>query len=181
MSNPPTGPSTNPVPPIPPNPPVSSNLLNNPPNPLNPANPIDLITMIQNMLQTMIVNQPGGPRQPSTFNNINMIKFSDPNQFTRRSQDVDSFIKTIENQILGSPRTFTADFQMTAYFVSWLGSRMPEKWYLGIQESQPNLLHNYAAFVEAFTKHFGDPDLVETAHRDLAALWQTGSASTYIT
>ena len=70
---------------------------------------------------------------------------------------------------------------MTTYFASWLSSGTLEKWYLGIQESQPNLLHDYTAFVEAFTKHFSDPNLVETAHQELAALWQTGPASTYVT
>ena len=179
MGNPPTGPSTNPptssVTPAPAarNPPIL-------PNPPASANVIDLVVMIQNMLQTMIANQLGGPSQPSTFNNINMIKFSNLNWFTGRSQDVDSFVKTIDNWILGSPGTFMADFQMTAYFMSWLGPRMPEKWYLGIWESQPNLLHDYAKFIEAFTKHFRDPDLVETAHWELATLWQTGSASTYV-
>ena len=33
---------------------------------------------------------------------------------------------------------------------------------------------------QAFSNHFGDPDLVETAHRQLRALRQTGSASTYV-
>ena len=69
---------------------------------------------------------------------------------------------------------------MTAYFVSWLGPGMPEKWYLGIWESQPNLLHDYAAFIEAFTKHFSDPDL-EMAHWELATLSQTSPTSTYVT
>ena len=78
MGNPPASPSTNPPtgpvapPPVTRNPPI-------PPNPPAPENAVDLVTLIQNMLQTIIANQPGGPRQPSTFNNINMIKFSDPN------------------------------------------------------------------------------------------------------
>ena len=72
------------------------------------------------------------------------------------------------------------DFQMVTYFASWLGSGILEKWFLDVQESQPSLLHDYLAFVQAFTNHFGDPDLVETAHQQLAALQQTGSASTYV-
>src|SRR5260370_33999866 len=115
MGNPPAGPSTNPPagsvtpPPATRNPPIPPN----PPNPPNPVNAIDLVMLIQNMLQTVIANQPGGPRQPSTFNNINMVKFSALNQFTGKSQDIESFVKTIENHILGSPGTFTVDFQMT--------------------------------------------------------------------
>ena len=69
---------------------------------------------------------------------------------------------------------------MTNYFTSWLGSGMPEKWYIGIQETQPNLLHDYNSFMSAFVKHFGDPNQVEMAHWELAALQQTGSASTYV-
>ncbi len=72
------------------------------------------------------------------------------------------------------------DFQMVTYFASWLGSGILEKWFLDVQESQPSLLHDYLAFVQAFTNHFGDPDLVETAHWQLATLWQTSSASTYV-
>src|SRR5260370_37509183 len=113
LGSPPAGP----VPPAIGNPRIPPN----PSNPPPPANAIDLLALIQNMLQTVIANQPGGPRQPSTFNNINMIKFSDPNRFTGKSQDVESFVKTIDNCIFGSPGTFTADFQMTAYFASWLG------------------------------------------------------------
>ena len=35
--------------------------------------------------------------QPTSFNNINMIKFSDPNKFTGKSQDVDSYVETSES------------------------------------------------------------------------------------
>src|SRR5258708_30288267 len=69
---------------------------------------------------------------------------------------------------------------MVSYFVSWLGPGVPEKWYFGIRESQPHLLNDYDAFVKEFVGHFGDPDTVETAQRQLAALKQIGSASTYV-
>ena len=109
-------------------------------------------------------------RQPMSFNNINMIKFSDPNKFTGKSQDVDSYVKTIESQISSAPGTFASNFQMTTNFASWLGSRILEKWYQGICESQPDILHDYPNFIEAFKNHFGDPDLIETAHWQLRAL-----------
>ena len=50
----------------------------------------------------------------------------------------------------------------------------------GIREFQCTILHDYPAFVQAFSNHFGDPNLVETAHCQLRALWQTGLASTYV-
>jgi len=134
----------------------------------------------QAQLQTLLMNQAHAPRQPASFNNMNMIKFSDPTWFSGKSKDVDSFVKTIQSRISSSPGTLVTDFQMVTHFASWLGSSVPEKWFLGVRESQPGLLHDYPAFVQAFTNHFGDPDLVETAHRQQAALRQTGSASTYV-
>ncbi len=151
-----------------------------------PTDPADWIVLLQNMaanqaqLQALLMNQANAPRQLASFNNMNMIKFSDPTQFSSKSKDVDSFVKTIQSRISSSPGTLVTDFQMVTYFASWLGSSILEKWFLGVQESQPSLLHDYLAFVQAFTNHFGDPDLVETAHRQLAVLWQTGSASTYV-
>src|SRR5258708_21787324 len=152
-----------------------------------PTDPADWIALLQNMvanqaqLQTLLMNQANAPRQLASFNNMNMIKFSDPTQFSGKSKDVDSFVKTIQSQISSSPGTLVTDFQMVNYFASWLGSGVPEKWFLGVQESQPGLLHDYPAFVQAFTNHFGDPDLVETTHWQLAVLRQTSSASTYVT
>ena len=151
-----------------------------------PTDPADWIALLQNMaanqaqLQALLMNQANAPWQPASFNNMNMIKFSDPTQFSGKSKDVDSFVKTIQSRISSSPGTLVTDFQMVTYFASWLGSGVPEKWFLGVRESQPGLLHDYPAFVQAFTNHFGDPDLVETAHQQLATLWQTGSASTYV-
>src|SRR5260221_9068583 len=154
-----------------------------PPMPMDPAN---WIALLQNMaanqaqLQALLVNQANAPWQPASFNNMNMIKFSNPTQFSGKSKDVDSFVKTIQSRISSSPGMLVTNFQMVTYFASWLGSSIPEKWFLGVQESHPGLLHDYPAFVQAFTNHFGDPDLVETAHWQLAALQQTGSASTYV-
>ncbi len=151
-----------------------------------PTDPADWIALLQNMvanqaqLQALLVNQANAPWQLASFNNMNMIKFSDPTQFSGKLKDVDSFVKTIQSQISSSLGMLVTDFQMVTYFASWLGSSIPEKWFLGVWESQPSLLHDYPAFVQAFTNHFGDPDLVETAHWQLAALWQTGSASTYV-
>src|SRR5260221_12910866 len=142
-----------------------------------PTDPADWMALLQNMA----ANQANTPQQPASFNNMNMIKFSNPTQFSSKLKDVNSFVKTIQSQISSSPGTLVTDFQMVTYFASWLGSGVPEKWFLGVQESQPGLLHDYPAFVQAFTNHFGDPDLVETTHWQLAVLRQTSSASTYVT
>ena len=91
---------------------------------------VNLITMIQNMLQTVLANCPPAlPVPPAPIMPNNMVKFSDLNRFTGRPQDIDSFVRTIEFQILSAQGTglFTADFQMTAYFMSWLGPGVPEK------------------------------------------------------
>ena len=73
-----------------------------------------------------------------------------------------------------------SDFQMITYFSSWFRSGIPEKLYQGVQESKPEIMHDYPTFVQAFYNHFGDPALVETAHCQLWAVQQTSSTSTYV-
>ena len=50
-------------------------------------------------------------QQPTAFNNVNMIKFSNPNTFTGKSQYVDSYVKTIESHISSIPETFAMIFK----------------------------------------------------------------------
>ena len=66
-----------------------------------PPMPTDLahwMALLQNMaanqaqLQALLVNQANAPRQPASFNNMNMIKFSDPTWFSGKLKDVNSFI-----------------------------------------------------------------------------------------
>src|SRR5258707_12359306 len=114
-----------------------------------PTDPADWIALLQNMvanqaqLQALLVNQANAPWQLASFNNMNMIKFSDPTQFSGKLKDVDSFVKTIQSQISSSLGMLVTDFQMVTYFASWLGSSILEKWFLGVRESQPGLLHDY--------------------------------------
>ena len=91
-----------------------------PPNLPMPADNAKWISLLRMIAQS---------QQPTSFNNINMVKFSNLNKFTGKSQDVDSYVKTIESHISAALGTFTNDFQMTTYFASWLGSGIPEKWY----------------------------------------------------
>ncbi len=125
-----------------------------PPMPMDPANWMALLqNMVANQaqLQTLLMNQANAPQQLASFNNMNMIKFSNPTQFSSKLKDVNSFVKTIQSWISSSLGMLVTDFQMVTYFASWLGSSIPEKWFLGVQESQPGLLHDYPAFVQAFT------------------------------
>ena len=104
-----------------------------PPMPTDPAN---WIALLQNMaanqaqLQALLMNQANAPQQLASFNNMNMIKFSDPTWFSGKLKDVDSFVKTIQSWISSSLGMLVTDFQMVTYFASWLGSCIPEKWFL---------------------------------------------------
>ena len=48
----------------------------------------------QQQIQDLISNSQRNTRSPATFNNL--LKFSDPNKFTGRPREVDSFVKSIE-------------------------------------------------------------------------------------
>jgi len=94
----------------------------------------------------------------------NMVKFSDPPRFSSKPKDVDAYVKTIQSRIDNAAEMFPNDSLKTSFFGCWLGAGVPEKWYHAVRESQPYLLNNYPAFIQAFIGHFGDPDSVETAH-----------------
>ncbi len=106
-----------------------------PPMPVDPA---DWIALLQNMvanqaqLQILLMNQANAPWQLASFNNMNMIKFSNPTQFSGKLKDVNSFVKTIQSRISSSPGMLVTNFQMVTYFASWLGSGVLEKWFLGV-------------------------------------------------
>src|SRR5260370_27314059 len=150
------------------------------PNPIFPgpipdnANAPQWITLFQNMLNHMVNQAPA----PHTVQN--MIKFSDPPRFMGKSRDVDAYIKNIQSWINNASDIFPNNSLKVSFFGSWLGPGVPEKWFHGVRESQPELMNDYTTFVQAFTNHFGDPDSVKTAHRQLGSLRQTGSASMYI-
>ena len=159
--------------------------------PSPPSNSSEWLTLLQTMvanqtqlqnqqalLQELITNQQHKSQPATTLNNL--LKFSDPAKFSGRPKDVNSFVQTIQAQIESAPDDSLTDFQMISYFASWLSPGVPEKWYNGIRESQPHLMEDYQAFVKAFIGHFGDLDSIESAHRRLATLKQTGSASVYI-
>ncbi len=170
-----------------PDPPTTSTLPNPSPNPSTSfapqgnapewANLLQMMINSQNQFQTqlqaqlqaqqtqlheLVTNSPRNSWLTARFQNL--IKFSDLTKFSRKSREVKAFVKTIETRIANAQDALDDDFQMVSYFVSWLGPRVPEKWYFGIRESQPHLLNNnYDAFVKEFVGHFGDPDTVETA------------------
>src|SRR5260370_25723732 len=150
------------------------------PNPVFPGpipdnvNAPQWIMLFQNMLNHMANQAPA----PHTVQN--MIKFSDLPRFMGKSRDVDAYVKNIQSQIDNASDIFPNNSLKVSFFGLWLGPGVPEKWFHGVCESQPELMNDYTAFVQAFTNHFGNPDSVETAHRQLASLRQTGSALTYI-
>ena len=109
-----------------------------------------------------------------------MVKFLDLPWFSGKPKDVNAYIKTIQYCIDNDAEMFLNNSLKTSCLRCWLGAGVPEKWYPAVCESQPYLLHNYPAFIQAFIGHFGDPDSVKTAHQQLGALRQVGSASAYV-
>src|SRR5260370_37265932 len=115
---------------------------------------------------------------PHSFQN--MIKFSDLHKFMGKSRDVDAYVKNIQSWIDNARDIFPNESLNISCFGLWLGPRVLEKWFHGVCKSQPELMNDYTAFVQAFTNHFGDLDSVETAHQQLGSLRQTRLALTYV-
>ena len=137
-----------------------------------PANTPEWITLfcqMLNQMQTIVANQPALAPCPMPVLQ-NMVKFSDPPQFSSKPKDVDAYVKTIQSCINNATKMFLNDSLKTSFFGCWLSAGVPEKWYHAVCKSQPYLLNNYPTFVQAFIGHFGDPDSIKTAHQQLGAL-----------
>src|SRR5260370_42668384 len=119
------------------------------------------ITLFQIIMNHMANQAPTLALHPSQ----NMIKFSDLPKFSGKSRDIDAYIKTIQSQIDNASDMFLNNSLKTSFFGLWLGPGVPEKWFHGVCKSQPELINNYPAFIQAFTDHFSDPDSVKTAHQ----------------
>src|SRR6266478_2403283 len=78
----------------------------------------------------------------------NMIKFSDPPKFLRKSRDIDAYVKTIQSWIDNASNMFPNDSLKTSFIGLWLGPGVLEKWFHGVCESQPELINNYPAFIQ---------------------------------
>lgn len=111
--------------------------------------------------------------------NPRLAKIKEPSTFTGKVSDVISFISEMRQRFDYNPASYPTDLHKCMYFGSYLGSGAPKQWYQGSCEADPTFLHNFDAFVDAFKRHFGDSDLQGTVRRQLQALRQIGSTSTY--
>src|SRR5260370_39541943 len=81
------------------------------------------------LLQVMINHMANQALAPAPHSLQNMVKFSDPPRFSGKSRDVDAYIKTIQSRIDNAGDMFPNNSLKTLFFGSWLGPRVPEKWF----------------------------------------------------
>ncbi|KAL0630707.1 hypothetical protein Q9L58_010446 [Maublancomyces gigas] len=92
---------------------------------------------------------------------------SDPPDFDRRKEDLDTFLDRLANELRGDTGKFTSEIHQISYTVSHL-----------ISDAFEQVRGNYLQYttVKQLTNSleaaFGDPDLLGTAQRQLAALHQ---------
>ncbi|KAJ2936128.1 hypothetical protein H1R20_g962, partial [Candolleomyces eurysporus] len=108
-------------------------------------------------------------------------KFREPRVFNGRADQVDGFLREIENTIFLQCRSLSTDRDRVLYMGTFLGDGSPGIWYHTVQlnNAATGLLDNYPGFVNAFQQHFEQSDHYADALRKLGDLKQTGSAAAF--
>ncbi|RXW12481.1 hypothetical protein EST38_g13374 [Candolleomyces aberdarensis] len=128
-----------------------------------------------------IVERLASGSAPSTSGGSGAPKFREPRVFNSRADQVDGFLREIENAMYLQRRSLTTDRDRVLYMGSFLGDGSSGTWYHTIQlnNSTTGLLDNYPGFVNSFRQHFEQSDQYADALRKLGELKRTGSAAAF--
>ncbi|KAL0065032.1 hypothetical protein AAF712_008025 [Marasmius tenuissimus] len=110
-------------------------------------------------------------------------KIRDIKSFDGKSQNITRFCQESHNAIYLLWKTLPTDRDKSLYFTTNFDGTSPHEWLKAVQLTNPNLLDDFEAFVQAFIDHFGDSDIVGTALQKIGKLQQTAEikdALTYV-
>lgn len=148
-----------------------TDIQNNQPPPNNPPPPSPVA---QSSAPTTTLTPQGTP------------KFKEPTVFNGKATQVVGFLQEIRDALYLLRSTYVTDKDKCIYLATYLGEGTPKEWYKSILISdadcvykEDELVQNFDKFTAHFKKHFGDSDLVATAHNKLDNLYQMGSVATY--
>ncbi|KAJ2930719.1 hypothetical protein H1R20_g6374, partial [Candolleomyces eurysporus] len=129
------------------------------------------------IVDRLVTNQPPAPTQGSS----GAPKFREPRMFNGKAEQVEPFLREIDNGLALQRRLFPSDRDKTRYFSLYLADGTPTSWWATIERSpdKQHLLEDFDELVKEFKEHFDEPDRYAKALRKLRKLRQTGSAAEY--
>ncbi|KAF4609748.1 hypothetical protein D9613_011974 [Agrocybe pediades] len=121
------------------------------------------------------------PNSPSPIpHGSGVPRFHKPRVYDGSPTELDVFVREVTTALFLQRHSLPTDRDKSLYLSSYLADGSPTSWLTSIKKTQPHLFDNYAAFLDAFKKHFEDSDRYATALHTLCNLRQgSGSAATY--
>ena len=104
---------------------------------------------------------------------------ADPRPFTGNPEDARGYITQIEDRLTSTLAPVMTDKDKIVYFSSYLALGAPQRWHSSVVNTKPNLLRDYAAYVEEFKAHFIDPHEATAYRRKLENLRQDKDVQRY--
>ena len=85
---------------------------------------------------------------------------SDLRMFNSKADQVEPFLREIDNTIALQRRHFPSDRDKTRYFSLYLADGIPTSWWTNIERSpdKQHFLENFKELVKEFKEHFDEPD-----------------------
>ncbi len=109
------------------------------------------------------------------------VKHREPRVFDGRADQVNPFLREINNAVFLQRRSLTSDRDKVVYVSFYLADGAPSSWYRTIEldASRSHLLDNYTSFIDAFKLRFQDSDQYASALRKMRKLKQTSSCAIF--
>ncbi|KAJ3550821.1 hypothetical protein NMY22_g186 [Coprinellus aureogranulatus] len=101
----------------------------------------------------------------SSSRNVGVPKFREPRMFTGAADQVDGFLREIENALYLQRNSLTTDRDRVVYFSFYLGDGSPGSWYrtVEIRNRETGLLDNYPGLRHRVPKALRDPRFTDSA------------------
>jgi len=108
-------------------------------------------------------------------------KHREPRVFNGRADQVNPFLREINNAVYLQRRSLVDDHDKVIYLSSYLADGSPASWYrtLELDVSKHWLLDDFDSFIDAFKQRFQDSDLYASALRKMRKLKQTASCAVF--
>jgi hypothetical protein len=108
-------------------------------------------------------------------------KFREPRSFNGKADQVDPFLREIDNALTLQRHAISTERDKTRYFSLYLADGISNSWWKTIERSpeKRHLLEDFTGLIKEFKEHFDEPDRYAKALRKLRKLCQTGSAADY--
>ena len=142
------------------------------------TDPLDPQIIGQAIAQAIQANPSASVTTSST--RAQTVRFgSDVPAFDGKAQHLESFLFNVSTRMDAQKASLPADSDRVNFFATFLGNGPGFQWFMSLRQTKDATLLNFDRFVEAFKRHFADPNLKDRMREALDSHKQSGPVAKY--